>query len=337
LAAFAAGLEFGNVVSSLVVYRDLIFSVGKELVLKLINRYCLLLVTLTAFSSVCFAQDSPKWQRYMAQGEEFSVLLPEEPAVSEITRPTDPLEKPKHGRMYAAYNDGTACVILSLDNPERKEALEVFINEFQKYPVSHAGFEFDREVALKGIKGKQYRIALSNVSGVMQFYLTGRHVYIFGVVSEDLNKPSVKKFLGSITLSGKPGGTEIPGLSQAEDSNKATSGLAPASQGTAPSQNTGEDKVYAPKEVTRKAIVVTRPEPQYTEEARRNQISGTIVLRAVFSASGLVTNIRAVSGLPYDLTASAVGAAKKIKFLPAIKDGKYVRQYIQIEYNFNLY
>ena len=37
------------------------------------------------------------------------------------------------------------------------------------------------------------------------------------------------------------------------------------------------------QDVTTKARVLSKPEPQYTEEARKNQITGTVVLRAVFS------------------------------------------------------
>ncbi|MDT4969233.1 MAG: periplasmic protein TonB [Acidobacteriota bacterium] len=95
--------------------------------------------------------------------------------------------------------------------------------------------------------------------------------------------------------------------------------------------------IFAPKDVNVKARILSRPEPQYTEEARKNQVSGTVVLRAVFSASGQVTNIRAVSGLPNGLTERAIGAARQIRFSPAMKDGHPVSQYIQIEYNFNLY
>jgi TonB family protein len=98
-----------------------------------------------------------------------------------------------------------------------------------------------------------------------------------------------------------------------------------------------EGRVFTPREVDQKARVLSRPEPRYTEEARANAVQGTVVLRAVFSASGEVTNIRVVSGLPYDLTESAFEAARQIKFTPAMKDGRAVPQYIQIEYNFNLY
>jgi len=33
----------------------------------------------------------------------------------------------------------------------------------------------------------------------------------------------------------------------------------------------------------------------------------------------------------------AIDAAKKIRFIPAVKDGKYVSMWMQLEYNFNLY
>jgi periplasmic protein TonB len=97
------------------------------------------------------------------------------------------------------------------------------------------------------------------------------------------------------------------------------------------------NRTFSPKEVNVKARILSRPEPQYTEDARKNQVSGTVVLRAVFSSSGQVTNIRAVSSLPYGLTERAIAAARQIRFTPAMKDGRAVSQYIQIEYNFNLY
>jgi TonB family protein len=96
-------------------------------------------------------------------------------------------------------------------------------------------------------------------------------------------------------------------------------------------------KVFSGKDVNSKARVLSKPEPQYTEEARKNQITGTVVLRAVFTSGGQVTNIRAISGLPYGLTERAIAAARQIKFSPATKDGHAVSMYIQLEYNFNLY
>jgi TonB family protein len=97
------------------------------------------------------------------------------------------------------------------------------------------------------------------------------------------------------------------------------------------------NKIYSGKDVSSKARVLSKPEPQYTEEARKNQVTGTVVLRAVFTSGGQVSNIRAVSGLPFGLTERAIAAARQIKFAPATKDGRPVSMYIQLEYNFNLY
>jgi TonB family protein len=96
-------------------------------------------------------------------------------------------------------------------------------------------------------------------------------------------------------------------------------------------------KTYKPGEASRKAVIVGRPEPPYTDEARRDQVMGTVVLRAVFGADGYVNTIRVVSGLKGGLTGKAIEAALSLRFFPAEKDGQLISQYIQIEYNFNLY
>src|SRR5215208_2000383 len=96
-------------------------------------------------------------------------------------------------------------------------------------------------------------------------------------------------------------------------------------------------RIFTGKDVTSKARLISKPEPQYTEDARKNQITGTVVLKVVFASSGQVTNIRTVSGLPYGLTERAIAAARQIKFTPATKDGHQVSMWMQLEYNFNLY
>jgi protein TonB len=96
-------------------------------------------------------------------------------------------------------------------------------------------------------------------------------------------------------------------------------------------------QTYTGAEVDQRARLLSKPEPQYTEEARRNQISGTVMLRAVFSSSGEVVQIRALSALPFGLTERAIAAARRIKFTPAMKKGRAVSVHMQLEYNFNLY
>ena len=97
------------------------------------------------------------------------------------------------------------------------------------------------------------------------------------------------------------------------------------------------DRVYPAPQVSERARVIAKPEPQYTEEARRNAVSGTVVLRVVFARTGEVTNIRAVQSLPFGLTERAIAAARLIRFRPAMREGQPVNVFMQLEYNFNLY
>jgi len=90
-------------------------------------------------------------------------------------------------------------------------------------------------------------------------------------------------------------------------------------------------------EVDEKARLLSKPEPHYSEEARRQGITGTVVLRVVFTSTGEVTQIRAIQQLPFGLTERAIEAAREIKFQPAKKSGRPVSVYMQLEYNFNLY
>jgi TonB family protein len=90
-------------------------------------------------------------------------------------------------------------------------------------------------------------------------------------------------------------------------------------------------------EVTERPRVIKKPEPQYTEAARQHNVTGTVVLRAVFAADGKVKHLSVIRGLPDGLTEQALVAARQITFIPATKDGRTVSMWMQLEYNFDLY
>jgi TonB family protein len=181
-------------------------------------------------------------------------------------------------------------------------------------------------VAVDGITGQSFRFETDDRMGAFQVFVTARNYYAFQVVGSKLGNPTdgIPKFLSSIRFRNEPGCVDV--LDGPGDQPPAN---------TDPSQSSGP--VLPARQVTTKASVIIKPEPRYTKEARQNQISGTVVLRAVFSSSGAVTNIQPVSNLPDGLTEQAIAAARQIRFIPPIKDGRFVSMYIQIEYNFNLY
>jgi TonB family protein len=133
-----------------------------------------------------------------------------------------------------------------------------------------------------------------------------------------------------------------PGFGRGRDGNmgdgpnKPGGGGVGGSKGNNPNPDDA-DRVYNPPDVTQRARVLFKPEPQYTEEARKNSITGVVILRVVFSRTGEVTNIRAMQSLQGGLTEKAIAAARQIRFVPATRNGQPVSMYMQLEYNFNLY
>ena len=105
----------------------------------------------------------------------------------------------------------------------------------------------------------------------------------------------------------------------------------------AASQTDPARRIYSTSQLTAKAAILSKPEPGYTEEARRAGISGMVRLRLVLGADGKVRNILVMRTLSHGLTERAIAAARKIKFKPAIIGGLPVSQFVMVEYYFNIY
>ena len=86
-----------------------------------------------------------------------------------------------------------------------------------------------------------------------------------------------------------------------------------------------------------KPTILYREKAKYTEAARQNKIQGTVMLTIVFGSDGRIHDIRTVRGLPDGLTESSIEAAQKIRFHPAVINGKPVSVRATLEYTFNLY
>jgi TonB family protein len=96
------------------------------------------------------------------------------------------------------------------------------------------------------------------------------------------------------------------------------------------------ERILTSKETDSPVVITTRPQPSYTKEGRRNGIQGFVALKVLLSGNGKVTRLRVLKGLPAGLTESAIRAACKIKFKPAVKDNAPVSQWVVAEYAFRL-
>ena len=82
--------------------------------------------------------------------------------------------------------------------------------------------------------------------------------------------------------------------------------------------------------------ILQKPRPAYTEEARKLQIEGEVVLETIFTALGEVRVIRVLRGLGHGLDENAMAAARSIRFVPAQREGKSVDQAGTVRLTFQL-
>jgi len=89
--------------------------------------------------------------------------------------------------------------------------------------------------------------------------------------------------------------------------------------------------------VTTPLKIIAKPRAQYTDEARQNQVQGTVVLKVTLMANGSIGSIVPVTRLGYGLTEKAIAAARQIQFEPKKVNGIAQSVTKTIEYNFNIY
>jgi len=74
----------------------------------------------------------------------------------------------------------------------------------------------------------------------------------------------------------------------------------------------------------RSVAILSKPNPVYTDEARRLGIEGEVLVDVVFLASGQIKVDGVEKGLGHGLDEAAVRAAQQIRFKPALQEGRAV-------------
>ena len=83
-------------------------------------------------------------------------------------------------------------------------------------------------------------------------------------------------------------------------------------------------------------IPIFKPEPEYSEEARKAKFQGTVVLMIVVDEHGNARDLKVIRPLGLGLDQKAIEAVEKWRFKPGMKDGKPVPVQATVEVNFRL-
>jgi TonB family protein len=315
-----------------------------------------------------------KWERFTYPDEEFSVELPETPFVFDTTRRVSrTLSESEKMRVYGVYSGGVIFMLVSYDKPRDGETFDDFAGYTQG--GSLGSLNSKGSITLKGFAGKEYELPFGLV--VARVFRAKERAYLLRAYTRTANDPRIAHFLNSFSLKSDNSGSaaeefkseaarvaRVPlperldpsssggigpgmGIGRGENSgigpgrgSSSGPGVGPGYEGGGGPGNVGSvdyTRTFRQNEVTRRARIVYKAEPSYTEEARRNNVKGVVRLRAVLSANGKVTDISIVKSLPDGLTERAILAARHMLFFPAGKDGRDVSQFVVLEYNFSIY
>jgi TonB family protein len=273
------------------------------------------------FASIVNAQtaqetQSASWLRYTVKGEDFSVTLPVEPSMKTSDVFVMRLKKSRLERVIEAQNGEVVYRVYVYENPKPRQSLKDFITE--QTERSDLNLTFERELSVGKFAGQQYSSHNRDLPSTEQFFATEGRFYRVQVRGAIAGDPGAQPFFSSVTLGKKPVAIEVL-------------------EGPVTLPQESGQNIFKGVQVDTKVRLLSKPEPVYTDAARSHGLAGTVVLKAVFTSSGKVTNIRVVQGLGDGMTERAITAARQIKFIPATKEGKFVSMWMQLEYNFNLY
>jgi len=260
-------------------------------------------------------QNASGWIHFVPADEELTFSVPGNPIarIHPVYKPRDnSVERVLAHREYSGYGNGLIFIIQSFkaDRPERLSNTILNLRE--------QGTAVERDIFIDGVAAKETVRTVTSPRGTYTQhnvrFITGKHLYLVTLATLEVTSPATDQFLSSL---------------RRRKDEKTTPIQPPAETDPGTVSNTTE--------VTRRAIVVWKNEPFYTEEAREHKTTGGVTLEAVFAENGYVTNIKVTRALAHGLTESAIEAARNIRFFPAEKDGKPVSQRTMLEYSFNLY
>jgi hypothetical protein len=317
------------------------------------KRFLLAALTLTLFLTTAYSQDDIQksdWRRFQPPQEEFSAEFPLEVS-------------------NKSFLDAKGVLISGFYTTSfNKNYYFVSSSDGKFSPTSEIALKLVRDTPLKK---SEERIGKFSGSAYTfrddeNFYhrvleiRAQRRSYAFHTISENENDSEVERFFNSIKFVSQPGenlepravekpvapeNTNQVAVAPAGNDNKGDSGSGIGNgRGTDNGMSSGDGSSRSvPNPVplqpgqTSGVKILSKPRANYTDLARTYSIIGVVRVRVTFLANGQIGGVSPVTKLPLGLTLSAMDAARKIRFEPAVKNGVPYSVTKIVEYTFTLY
>lgn len=264
-----------------------------------------------------------KWERYKVSNQNVSILMPRLPVMiskSEFCQGKEIIQ-------YAAYTDQTIYGLTSTSKRKNSDYCKQ-IKESKEFN-GQSFKERISEIKNNSPESKESlfelnKLSVTRISGNSTNYwlindAESERWFEIWVIDGNEEKTEVKNFIKSIEISKNPQGIEI---------------------GSGAERTLGDEFIRKEETKTEEKspiVVAFKPQPRYTEEARRNETTGTVTLKVTFASNGAIGSVTPVSGLPFGLTEQAIFAAQRIIFIPPRVNGIPYSVSKTISYNFTIY
>ena len=132
-----------------------------------------------------------------------------------------------------------------------------------------------------------------------------------------------KGIRGTVASADFGSGVATPGQGDGRRSGRGSAGVQSSGFGSQEiAQNTPHIQRVDTGPPTTPVEITYKPNPVYTDEARSLKLEGEVLLEVQFAANGQLHVNRVVRGLGHGLDETAVAAANKIRFKPALRNGQ---------------
>lgn len=279
--------------------------------------------SLSAFAQTEKYTAPVKWERYKVGNKDISVLFPKLPV---LVGSSDAC-RGEETKQYATYADQTVYGLIITS----KVKTPVFCSQIKGFKEFDEQSFADRLVELKNSSPetketnfKQDNLTVIKIVAKITTYwlindFANKRWFELLITDGNEEKAEVKNFIKSLEINKKTQGIEI---------------------GNGVDRTLGDEnvKTIESKDGDTSAIIISlRPQPRYTEAARKASVQGTTTLKVTFLANGGIGSISPEDELPNGLTEQAVLAAQRIVFIPPKRNGISYAVSKRVIYHFTIY
>ena len=298
------------------------------------------------------------WETLSPDNEEFAVLMPKGFSTETSKDPYHKMEINSRTYLSQAPN-GPVLAVVSLSGIKSNPAMYTetqrvnsYVDAFKKLftpklkKTAPPKLHFVRNKTLMGHVGREYSMAVGDLSGTVHAFATRRRFYALVFLHTKKDDAMQEEFLSSFKLperiqtpqpppqtannpapsaGAQPGADAKPNTPPGQGDSPATAETKPE---TAAAAEPGGNRPISGGVLNGKAI--TLPKPMYPAGT---DATGTVTVEVTIDEYGNVASARAISGPP-QLQAAAVEAARQARFSPTFLMGAAVKVRGVITYNF---